>query len=371
MNIKSIAVFVMAFALASCRLNVVSPEGGYIATGGGAVCNGGEVCYLEVTDPLFDETFTAYSAPGYEMVGWDFKLVWDYAPTKPISLPCDNADSYYGIAQCQLNFSRMEGNIGNINKLFIDGESQGFLMPVYKQIAMPIALPSDPEPEPEPSIEVIRGYDIPNSHLESTLTKSTELVIPKGIIVAQAFTMPLTPQYGKFVFHHIPTLVAPTHNIWISNTAGGTPISDTCYLSEGNKASELRYASPIAQGLDWWCGLIPGEDYYLNIAHDDPELPNSRIERLVKVTAIIEPTQAEVDAFIPGERVTRSSAERTKFIYDNACPSTDLLGGSCAGFHVDHIIPLACGGADTASNMQWLSAGANMSKGSMGCRYAP
>jgi hypothetical protein len=37
-----------------------------------------------------------------------------------------------------------------------------------------------------------------------------------------------------------------------------------------------------------------------------------------------------------------------------ACPATGLHTGACAGWAVDHVIPLDCGGADAVYNMQWL-----------------
>ena len=37
-----------------------------------------------------------------------------------------------------------------------------------------------------------------------------------------------------------------------------------------------------------------------------------------------------------------------------ACPSTGLHDGACTGWAIDHVIPLACGGCDSVSNMQWL-----------------
>ena len=37
-----------------------------------------------------------------------------------------------------------------------------------------------------------------------------------------------------------------------------------------------------------------------------------------------------------------------------ACPSTKLHTGACAGWAIDHIVPLDCGGIDAVWNMQWL-----------------
>lgn len=36
------------------------------------------------------------------------------------------------------------------------------------------------------------------------------------------------------------------------------------------------------------------------------------------------------------------------------CPATQLTIGACPGWAIDHVIPLACGGCDIVSNMQWL-----------------
>lgn len=36
------------------------------------------------------------------------------------------------------------------------------------------------------------------------------------------------------------------------------------------------------------------------------------------------------------------------------CPSTALHVGSCPGWQVDHVIPLAVGGCDSIENLQWL-----------------
>jgi len=36
------------------------------------------------------------------------------------------------------------------------------------------------------------------------------------------------------------------------------------------------------------------------------------------------------------------------------CPSTLKLDGSCPGWNIDHVIPLAGHGCDAVSNLQWL-----------------
>ena len=65
----------------------------------------------------------------------------------------------------------------------------------------------------------------------------------------------------------------------------------------------------------------------------------------------------------------RDPAQRRRFYAANPCPVTGKTSGPCPGYHVDHIVPLACGGSDSPSNMQWLPAYQNLSKGSQGCSY--
>jgi 5-methylcytosine-specific restriction endonuclease McrA len=60
---------------------------------------------------------------------------------------------------------------------------------------------------------------------------------------------------------------------------------------------------------------------------------------------------------------SRDPYQRRQFHKNNPCPSTGRTSGPCPGWHVDHIRSLACGGSDHPSNMQWLTASANLSKG--------
>jgi 5-methylcytosine-specific restriction endonuclease McrA len=52
-------------------------------------------------------------------------------------------------------------------------------------------------------------------------------------------------------------------------------------------------------------------------------------------------------------RVHRSSEARREFQREHPCPSTGEKSGACPGYVRDHIVPLACGGADSPANMQW------------------
>lgn len=51
----------------------------------------------------------------------------------------------------------------------------------------------------------------------------------------------------------------------------------------------------------------------------------------------------------------RSASAKSKFKRENPCPSTGRSSGSCPGYQIDHRQPLAAGGSDHKSNMQWLS----------------
>lgn len=52
-------------------------------------------------------------------------------------------------------------------------------------------------------------------------------------------------------------------------------------------------------------------------------------------------------------RVKRSQSAKVEFKMQHLCPSTGAAKGPCKGHVIDHIKPLACGGADAPDNMQW------------------
>ena len=58
-----------------------------------------------------------------------------------------------------------------------------------------------------------------------------------------------------------------------------------------------------------------------------------------------------------GQIIRRADVQRA-FQRIHPCPSTGFTYGACPNWYKDHVLPLACGGQDAVSNMQWLNAAA-------------
>jgi hypothetical protein len=52
-------------------------------------------------------------------------------------------------------------------------------------------------------------------------------------------------------------------------------------------------------------------------------------------------------------REYRSLEVKHEFQRQHPCPSTGRTTGACPGYIKDHVVPLACGGPDSAGNLQW------------------
>ena len=61
-------------------------------------------------------------------------------------------------------------------------------------------------------------------------------------------------------------------------------------------------------------------------------------------------------------REYRSREVTREFQREHPCPSTGKTSGVCPGYRKDHIKPLACGGSDAVSNMQWQTVAAARAK---------
>ena len=64
-------------------------------------------------------------------------------------------------------------------------------------------------------------------------------------------------------------------------------------------------------------------------------------------------------------RSVRSAAAKRAFRRQYPCPATGLVKGACPGYVIDHVRPLACGGADAPANMQWQTIADGKAKDAM------
>ncbi len=61
-------------------------------------------------------------------------------------------------------------------------------------------------------------------------------------------------------------------------------------------------------------------------------------------------------------RIARSATAKRQFEAAHPCPATGRTTAGCPGYIIDHKTALACGGADSPSNMQWQSVAAAKEK---------
>lgn len=75
------------------------------------------------------------------------------------------------------------------------------------------------------------------------------------------------------------------------------------------------------------------------------------------------PSFSTASSYTPAHRpIVRSEAQKDLFKFINPCPSTGETSGPCPGYVIDHVKPLACGGADDPRNMQWQTVAAGKAK---------
>lgn len=61
-------------------------------------------------------------------------------------------------------------------------------------------------------------------------------------------------------------------------------------------------------------------------------------------------------------RIKRSQTAKVEFKLAHPCPSNGATKGPCKGYVIDHVKPLACGGADAPLNMQWQTVAEGKAK---------
>ena len=73
-------------------------------------------------------------------------------------------------------------------------------------------------------------------------------------------------------------------------------------------------------------------------------------------TALLIAAAFAVCFVLPGSasaKQPRSASVKREFQLTHPCPATGRTSGACPGYVKDHVMPLACGGPDAPSNMQW------------------
>jgi len=60
--------------------------------------------------------------------------------------------------------------------------------------------------------------------------------------------------------------------------------------------------------------------------------------------------------------IKRSQSAKVAFKASHPCPANGATKGPCKGYVIDHIKPLACGGADKPENMQWQTVAEGKAK---------
>lgn len=117
------------------------------------------------------------------------------------------------------------------------------------------------------------------------------------------------------------------------------------------------------QGLDTGCGGRTEKNQQAAGTDSWPEAANKSCARTTK--ARLQQVKMRLHWFVPAlmaamclvysdaQAAKRSARAVREFKAAHHCPSTGRASGRCPGYVVDHIQPLACGGADAPSNMQW------------------
>lgn len=79
--------------------------------------------------------------------------------------------------------------------------------------------------------------------------------------------------------------------------------------------------------------------------------------------SVVDPRYCGAPERGPDGRIARSAEVVRDFRALYPCPATGRTRGSCPGWAVDHVVPLACGGCDAVGNLQWLPTEAKSAAG--------
>lgn len=110
-----------------------------------------------------------------------------------------------------------------------------------------------------------------------------------------------------------------------------------------------------------FCPLLQADTHHGCLLYVNTILCNGHVATDTEVQALANPEPETYVGAVPpidirrdsNGRTHRSRAAKDEFKREYPCPSTGKGYGRCPGYVIDHIVPLACGGADSSYNMQW------------------
>ena len=83
------------------------------------------------------------------------------------------------------------------------------------------------------------------------------------------------------------------------------------------------------------------------IVHAGCTPPHNRLKKFPLLLAVMLALTCQV----ANARIKRSQSAKAAFRQQDPCPATGARKGPCKGYVIDHVVPLACHGADAPSNM--------------------
>jgi hypothetical protein len=75
-------------------------------------------------------------------------------------------------------------------------------------------------------------------------------------------------------------------------------------------------------------------------------MPTALLSAVVFAVCVVLPDSASA-------KEHRLASVKREFQLTHPCPATGRTSGACPGYVKDHVLPLACGGPDAPSNIQW------------------
>lgn len=109
------------------------------------------------------------------------------------------------------------------------------------------------------------------------------------------------------------------------------------------------------------CALaIAATMWLVSAAHADRTYPGAALDPMVEYR-YVGPPKRDADG-----KIIRSREVVAAFQQIHPCPSTGLREGECPDWAADHVVSLACGGADAVWNLQWLHKSVKSAAGAPG-----